>query len=234
MTQLPQPDLNLPPIYARSLETLYQHCYAQLAQFQLTRNPSVDSSSCDEILRRAASGDVQAFATLWEISRPLIRQHCPPAWRYVIDDVEQEVARRLVFRFQHSKTPYQAGSFAAYRTYVNTTLTSVCLHMRRHLREAETLDENRAELAGGDTYREVDRHLIFSRCEALLPDELHRAVFRRRIVHGEDIAAIVAFLQPNHPEITTKKVYRIAEHCIQLLSTLPEVRDMFESDGGNK
>lgn len=230
----PVPD---PPLRARSLDQLSQACQAQIDQFQRTRNRQGDSSSCDEILRRAAQGDSAALETLLALSLPLIRRQCPPDLRQRMDDVQQLVAERLIRKFHNRESPYRAGSFAEYRTYLNCTITSVCRNMQERERSAESLEMLYAtsgfEPAHPDSTEEVIRHLLFARCETLLPDDRHREIFRRRIVRREDVATIVRDLQAVAPDMTTSDVYRIAEHCLVILKNLPEVRAMFESDGGN-
>lgn len=238
MIQSHQPVPDPLSLQARPLEQLCQECQTQLQQFQRVRNRHVDSSSCDEILRRAAQGDAEALDILLTISLPLIRQHCPPALRQSSDDVQQLVAERLIRKFRSSDSPYQAGTFAAYRVYLNKTIMSVCSNLQQRDRPTESLERLQASIGfepaqPDGPVTDLYRHVLFARCEALLPDAWHREVFRRRIVRQDDVATIIRDLQPGMPHLTHQDVYRVAAQCILILSKLPEVRDMFESDGGN-
>lgn len=236
MPHHPQPIEDLPPISTRSLSQLRQECQAQLDRFRRTHNRDVASRSCDEILRRAAAGDAAAFDVLWEISIPLVRSHCPPELLFAIDDVQQLVAERLIRKFRSRTSPYRAEGFAAYRTYLNLTLKSVCLNMQQRDPACESLNRlhttRRLEAVEPSTIRRVERLLMLQRCMALLPDDLHREVFRLRIVLQEEVETIVAELQPLAPGLTLREVYRLAERNIRLLRNMPEVREMLEIDGG--
>ncbi len=236
MPHHPQPVDDLPPIGKRSLSQLRQECQAQLDQFRRTRDRDVASRSCDEILRRAVAGDAAAFDALWDISIPLVRSHCPPELLVAIDDVQQLVAERLIRKFRSRTSPYRADGFAAYRTYLNLTVKSVCLNMQQRDPACESLNRlhatRRLEPVEPSTIRSVERLLVLQRCMALLPDDLHREVFRRRIVLQEDVSTIVTELQPLVPGLTTQDVYRLTERSIRLLRSMPEVREMLEIDGG--
>ncbi len=224
---------------AQPLAALCQECAAQLAQFARSHRREVASHSCDEILRRAVAGDAEAFAALWTFTLPLVRQHCPPVLRPTLDDVAQLVAERLLRRFRNRQPPFQAGTFAAYRTYVNLTLKSVCLNLQQRTKPLHSLEAMHAAtgfdpVGAQSATHDVQRMLLLRRCLLLLPDDLHREVFRRRIVLQEEVASVLQAVQAIAPGTTQREVYQAAARCIQMLSSLPEVHAMFESDGGNE
>ncbi len=233
MTSALPPDLD-PTLNVKPLAELQQHCESQITAFQRSRDGRQDSSSCEEILRRAAAGDGDAFALLWAITIPFVRQNCPPQCRDSLDDLQQEVAIRLMKKFRHPIAPYRAGSFAEYRIYVNVTIRSVCSNAQRSPYAAPVSLEARRDIHATPMTQEVLRHVFYNRCEALLPDALHREAFRHRFVRMEEIADIVVALRVRFPDITTKHVYRIIERCMDLLKAHPEVREMLESAGGNE
>jgi DNA-directed RNA polymerase specialized sigma24 family protein len=220
-----------PPLDSLSLDDLQRRCEAQLAAFHQSRDRSLASPSCEEILRRAAQRDADAFARLWQVSAPLARKLCPAQCRAEADDLLQEVAISLLRKFRHATSPYQSRSFAEYRNYLKLTVAHACFKQPR-LPPTLTLDA----LAVAPSQPPADtvmRHAFYERCLTLLPDELHREAFYRRFVRGEDPDAIAAALRDRDPTMTTKNVYRLIENCIKRLAILPEIRDMLESDGGN-
>lgn len=214
-----------------ALDDLHSRCEAQLAAFQQSRDSRQDSRSCEEILRRAANRDQAAFELLWLISIPLVRKLCPVRCRPDLDDLQQEVAINLLRKFRHLTSPYQARSFAEYRTYLHTTVFHTCLKMPR-VTPTVALEALRFE-PGQAATDVVMRYAFYERCLVLLPDELHREAFRRRFVLDEDPETIAAALRDRDASLTIKVVYRLIERCIKLLAKLPEVGDMLESDGGN-
>ncbi|NTW03339.1 MAG: hypothetical protein HGA19_19040 [Oscillochloris sp.] len=113
MTSSPQPD-RAPVLRVMSLAELHRHCDAQLALFQRSHNSGQDSSSCEEILRRAASGDGNAFVLLWEITIPLIHPNCPPQCRDTLDDLQQEVAIRVINTLATTLTISATDAVTAY------------------------------------------------------------------------------------------------------------------------
>ncbi|WP_129670882.1 RNA polymerase sigma factor [Candidatus Chloroploca sp. Khr17] len=215
------------PLGSLALDDLHSRCEAQLAAFQQSRDNRQDSRSCEEILRRAANRDQAAFARLWLISIPLVRKLCPVQCRPDLDDLQQEVAINLLRKFRHPTSPYQARSFAEYRVYVHTTVVHTCLKMPRRAPTVD-LEALRVQPSQGEATDAVMRYAFYDRCLELLPDELHREVFRRRFVLDEDPATITAALRDRDASLTIKAVYRLIERCIKLLRTLPEIRDMLE------
>ncbi|MBP1468064.1 sigma-70 family RNA polymerase sigma factor [Candidatus Chloroploca sp. M-50] len=211
-----------------TLDDLYSRCEAQLAAFQQSRDSRQDSRSCEEILRRAANRDEDAFAWLWRISIPLVRKLCPVQCRGDLDDLQQEVAINLLRKFRHPTSPYQARSFAEYRVYLHTTVFHTCLKMPR-ISPAIALESLRFEPSQGEETDAVMRHAFYERCLVLLPDELHREAFRRRFVLHEDPATIAAALRDRDASLTIKDAYRLIERCIKLLAKLPEIGDMLEA-----
>ncbi|PDV98959.1 RNA polymerase sigma factor [Candidatus Viridilinea mediisalina] len=214
------------------LEMLQARCEAQLATFRRSRDQHQDSSSCEEILRRAAAQDAYAFDYLWSLTIPLVRTYSPAACRLILDDLQQEAALRLWRRFQHATIPFQAASFAAYRNYVRTTVVHVCQHLQRE-RHYASLAYVAEPLDPSSFVGELLRYALYERCLALLPDALHRAVFYRRFVLGEDSATIAAALAQQFPDLTKQRVSRVVEACPKRLAAIPEIREMLESDGGD-
>ncbi len=223
------------PLGTRSLDALRAECQAQVRRFQ--QHQDRDSSSCDEILRRAASGDPAALTTLLELSLPFIRQHCPAALRDHVDDVQQLVAERLIRKFRHPESPYQASTFAAYRSYLNLTIHSVSITWLERDHPADSLERLASARGFAPAHATMESMTLriarLKRCLELLPEDLYREVFRRRIVWGDGVAKVVAALQATHPTLTTQDVYRVTERSIVFLSKLAEVREMFEADGGH-
>ncbi|NCC31628.1 MAG: sigma-70 family RNA polymerase sigma factor [Chloroflexia bacterium] len=211
-----------------SLDDLQSRCEAQLAAFQQSRDSRQDSRSCEEILRRAANGDEDAFARLWLISIPLVRKLCPIQCRDDLDDLLQEVAINLLRKFRHPTSPYQARSFAEYRVYVHTTVVHTCLKMPRRAPTVD-LEALRIEPSQGEATDVVLRYAFYDRCLELLPDELYREAFRRRFVLDEDPATIAEALRDRDASLTIKDIYRLIERCIKLLAKLPEIRGMLEA-----
>lgn len=216
------------------LVDLQQQCEAQLAAFRRSQDTQQDSSCCEEILRRAADGDDDAFALLWSVTITFVRQYCPHQCRHMLDDIEQDVGLRLLHKFRHSTSPYRAGTFAAYRLYVRRTIQSVCINTHRSQHATMVSIESHSYLHSGSMDQVVMRHMFYNRCEALLPNALQREIFRRRIVQREEIADIVAALQDCHPDINIDRVYRLSEHTVNILRNHPEVREMLESTEENE
>ncbi len=230
------PDHNPADLHSTSLSDLHQQCEEQLAAFRRSRNTQQDSSSCEEILRRAADrdGDEAAFSLLWVITAAFVRQTCPPQCRPFLEDIEQEVGLRLFRRLRLSPSPYRAGSFAGYRLYVNLTIKNACTNLHRSHDIKHASLEFHPNISSPSMTKEVLRHMLFNRCEALLPDALHREIFRRRLVQHESVEDIVAALKDRYPDITPHHVHRIREGIVRRLRRDPEVREMFDSLGENE
>lgn len=221
----------------KPLHLLCDECLDQLARFrQLLTSPS---PSCEEILRRAAAGNVAALETLLTISVPLLAKN----WRYRRyhaddEDLVQMALIRITGKFRNAESPYQARSFAEYRSYINMVMQSVVSNAARQHDSADSLDmlkdKHRVEPSQPGTERQIELRLMLERCEELLRTSLEREIFRRRIVFRDSVEEIVEALQHQYPDIKTKDVYRLAERAIRYLSQLPEIRAMWESDWGNQ
>lgn len=216
-----------------ALAELVQDCQRQIERFRL--GTSRDSSSCDEILRRAADQNQAALGSLIEVSLPLIAKRRPSALRHRVDDLQQIVSERLTRKFKNVESPFEATSFAAYREYLNKTILSAAYDMGRRERQTESLDTI------GDTavlsrqvseMDQVDKRMRLQRCMELLPNDRMRIVFRHRFVLEETTDETVASLRQQGLEVTKVEVFRLVERGIVYLSKLPEVREMFEADGG--
>src|SRR4051812_1097734 len=88
------------------LSDVHQQCQEALSRFKRTKDPGTDSRSCAEIIRRAAArGEAALGLLIHDISYPRIAEWCRSKLRsfglthHDIEDVQQEVGRRLVRKF---------------------------------------------------------------------------------------------------------------------------------------
>ena len=108
-----------------ALLQLEQECQEAIDEYQRTRNSNTDSSSCVEILQHAARGEKEAIGVILALSRSLIEQKCPPDLRPHVEDIIQNVTRRLIKKFYNQKSPFRVTTFPKYRVYVKTTTANV-------------------------------------------------------------------------------------------------------------
>ncbi|MEI6775576.1 MAG: hypothetical protein WCK70_01615 [Chloroflexales bacterium] len=231
---------------AQTLDDLATQCTQQLHRFKLVRDR--DTSSCTEILRRAAHDQhTAAIEMLIRLSIPLVRTKCPLDLRDEIEDWLQEVLLLLSAKMLSRTSPYTVrppppDPFAAYRTFMIVTAHHFSLQVRlarqRQL-ATDSLDHLR-DVAGYEPAQptsstaQVERMLVLERLLVLIREPLDREIFRLRFVRGLDPdETVVQLVQQGFPYVVKQDVFRSVERSIRVLSTLPEVREMFESAAGN-
>ena len=199
-----------------SLSDLHQRCQQAVDEYKRSRNSKTDSSSCVEILRRAARGENEAIGVILLISRPFIEKKCPPQLKPHCEDIVQNVNIRLIKKFRNQKNPFQVTTFPRYRVYLNTTIANVIYNVRENNPVTISLDLL-TEVQGfepeqPDRSQEIENLMLFQQLLDLLDDPLEREIIRRRYGIGEKSAAIAKELG-----VELKKVYRIAERAIRHL-----------------
>jgi RNA polymerase sigma factor (sigma-70 family) len=205
-----------------SLSDLDQLCQQAVDEYRRSRNNKTDSSSCVEILRRAARGENEAIGVILLISRPLIEKKCPHDLRQHCDDIVQNVNIRFIKKFRNQKNPFQVTTFPRYRVYLNTTVANVIYNVREKHPYTESLDQL-TEVQGfepvqPDNSQEIENLMLFEQLLALLHDPLEREIIRRRYGIGEKSADIAVALG-----LDLKKVYRIAERAVRRLKKKSEL-----------
>src|SRR5690349_10455350 len=135
------------PLTERTLELLLQECQEQIEEYSRDQKPENDTSSCDEILRRASEQDVAhtddvltadaqlkdeftyvqlkdelAFSQLLEVSRSLIQKNCPKDLREMIEEVQAKIWIKLIRKFHNPGSPYKADGFVRYRSYLKVVM----------------------------------------------------------------------------------------------------------------
>lgn len=222
-----------------ALPGLQHPCQTALDAFHQTHTRHPATTSCDEIVRRAATGDRAALQLLLELSYPLLdrwlRRHAPA--HLTPDDlaqVRQEVVLRISTKFTHRDSPFQAQGFPSYRKYLHTAARWVLLNLLQDPTQAHnmppvSLDEmqavNHPQQPTVDATTAVEHKLVRERLLTLLPDAHMREVFRRYF-QRESVEEIAAALR-----LTRQEVYRLTERAVRFLSGIPEVREMLEADG---
>lgn len=214
-----------------SLSVLVDQCGSQIREFK-NDNFSTDSSSCLEIVRRAAGGNNAALGKLLEISEPIIRQKCPAQLQDKVDDVVQTTQRRLTHRLAKYNPPFRASTFAEYHTYLNLTIKSVVSNMIRDEKHEESLDG----LTEGVGYEPqtpspadfIERRILWEKILDQLSDPLERKAVEHRYGLGESVGEVVEALQIQSPSITKKAVYRLLEHALRRLKNNPTVQKLLE------
>lgn len=199
-----------------SLSDLHQLCQQAVDEYKRSRDSKTDSSSCVEILRRAARGEKEAIDVILLISRPFIEKKCPPQLKFHCEDIIQNVNLRLFKKFRNQKSPFQVTTFPKYRVYLNTTIANVIYNVRENNPAITSLDqlteEQGFEPEQADRSQEIENLMLFQELLELLEDPLERQIIRRRYYYGQKSAAIAKEL-----ELDLKKVYRIAERAIRRL-----------------
>ncbi len=226
----PTPD----PLEALALAELAGQCRDALDRFRRTGARSTDSRSCAEIVRRAARHDQDALGVMIrDISYPRIEEWCRSKLRSFgltpqdVEDVQQEVANRLVRRFGRGQTPYNPGTLAEYYAFLLLTTRRLIIDMQAERRTSaaaslDYLQEEKGYEPSDPTFAdEVERRMRFERFLELLPDTQMRDVFQRRLGLDESASEVAQALG-----IEKGEVYRLTERAVRILAANPEVRDM--------
>lgn len=205
-----------------SLSDLARLCQQAVDEYKRSRNNNTDSSSCVEILRRAARGENEAIDVILLISRPFIEKKCPRELKVHCDDIIQDVNIRLLKKFRNQKNPFKVTTFPEYRVYLNTTTFNVIYNVREKNPYTESLDQL-TEIQGfepeqPDNSQEIENLMLLEQLLALLDDRLEREIIRRRYGIGEKSADIAVALG-----LDLKKVYRIAERGVRHLKKKSEL-----------
>ena len=218
-----------------SLEDLCKACLDELAQYRRKAAPSNETRSCLEILRRAAAQDPIAIGVLLlRISYPLVAAYCSDDLKAWVEDVQQEVALRLLRKFMNREQPYRVTSFPAYLKYLKLTVRSVICNLQEQNRTAESLEESAEDQDAGpmSDVANPDRAALARRLLAALPDPLQRECLERRYLLGQSPAEIAADLQPLYPEVTKAQVYRWVQRGLSKLRKTLAVSALSEPEAG--
>lgn len=226
-----------------ALEPLCATCQQQLQRFRLYREP--DTSSCDEILRQATAHSEPAISCLCEVTFPLIRPRCPPVIRRVADDWAQDVLLLVMQKMRNRESPYRVNPppprpFVAYRSFVDVVGRRVAYNYAERERgmPQSSIDQIQAEGSSEppdprSDLAELYKRLRFERLLVLIPKPLDREIFRLRFAQDLGTDETVAALGRQGVVTSKRDVQRSVERTIRYLSTLPEVRGLFEDDDGN-
>lgn len=175
-----------------------------------------DLSSCLEILRRAIKerDGAALYTLLVEISYPLIAKRCPTSLLHRLDDVQQEVALRLLRHFTDPDKPFEIRSFPEYLNYLSLTVKTVTCRMFKYeqviaLSEDCVQDDPQSENVG-------QTELALRVLDAL-PNPLQRECLRRRYLLEQSPDEIAEALRPLYPDITKERVYRALERGLRWL-----------------
>jgi hypothetical protein len=221
-----------------TLESLCAACERQLLGFRLRGER--DTASCDEILRQAAAHDDPAISALIQVSEPLARRNCPLRRPALIDDWAQEVLLQIVVKMRNRASPYvikppPPRPFVSYQAYLKITGRNLAYDMLRAEPDRSDLSLEQAQAASGDQIAdphsdlaELERLMRFERLLEYIRRPLDREIFRLRFdLHLSPDAAAEALGQQGL-EVTKQQVFRSVERSIRYLSTIPEVRGLFE------
>jgi hypothetical protein len=223
----------------QAIERLQQDCIDALESYKRSHAASTDVSSCAEIVRRAAKRDDDALGVLLGISYRLVEQKCPDDLRSSIDDVQQEVALRLIRKFHNEDSPFRASTFPAYRSYLNLTIRSVVENMRERRqkwesknRELEKLELEKADFKSRDLSALVDSdgYQTFRTLSRVLADPIQREVIWCRHVLDQSPDEITEALRLLSLEITKQEVYRLLERGIRRLRKRPKGQGLFQEN----
>lgn len=221
-----------------ALEALCAACEQQLQRFRLRGEP--DTASCDEILGRAATHDDPAIAALVQVSEPLVRRHCPLRRREQIDDWVQEVLLQIVLKMRNRASPYRIKPppprpFVAYQAYLKVTGRNLAYdRLRAESRQSElSIDHIQAESGDGiadprSDIAELEKLMQFEGLLEQIRKPLDREIFRLRFGLHLSPDETVEALNAQGQVLTKSQVFRSVERTIRYLSTLPEVRELFE------
>lgn len=226
-----------------SLDTLCTACQQQLQDFR--KRGSADTASCDEILRRAASYDESALDTLLQISKTLIERHCPVALRNQRDDWVQDILLHIAQKLRNRQSPYRIHPpppqpFVAYQSFLKIVRQHITYNYSAfEQRQPNSLDALQTQV--GDVIAsvksdigELHKQMRFERLLALIPKPIDREIFRMRFQLHLSTDETVDALNATGYAITKKMVQRSVERTIRHLSTIPEVRELFEDEVGNE
>jgi hypothetical protein len=127
------------PLHDRPLEQLQHECLLRLDNLQLSGDKKVDTSSCDEILRRAseqnANGlgklkDTQVFETLISVSRPLIDKLRPSELGWRAEELQRLVVEQLEVEFSSGNNSLFSSQFAVYQAHLQAIIINVSVHIQ--------------------------------------------------------------------------------------------------------
>ena len=221
------------------LKQLCEECLAQLEAFQRTRDAQTSTTSCEMILRRAASGDESALAVLIEIIAPLIGRNVPPDQRDDREELVQQVLIRIMGRLRRTELPFEVRSFAAFRDYLNVTLRSVIVRNSRQrygnessldaLQVSEGFDPSENSLSD-----QVENRMRLERCLTLIDNPRAQAIFRHRFLYGESLEETVQSLSAQDESLDRTTASQLLSVALRRLAKLPEVREMFESESNSE
>ncbi len=221
-----------------TLDSLCAACEQQLQRFRLRGER--DTTSCDAILQRAVTHDDPAITALIQVSEPLVRRQYPLRQRDVIDDWIQDVLLQITVEMRNRESPYVINSpppkpFVAYRAYLKITGRNLAYDQIRAESGSFTVSIEQAQAESGDEI--ADPHSDIAELEKLLRFEwllerirkpVDREIFRLRF--GLDLSPdeTVEALRQQGWDVAKSQVFRSVERSIRYLSTLPDVRDLFE------
>ncbi len=225
--------LLIPHSEGSSLDVLLEECRAQVKAFKDGVNRG-DSTSCAEIVRRAATGDDAALGTLLhDISRPIVEQKCRRQPHDVLEEIVQEVNLRLVRKFHNQKSPFRAGAFAEYHNFLNLTIHSVVYNLQtrgERFASLEALYDNYGiEPVALEPIAEIEQRTILNELLEVLLTPLEREALYRRYIIGETPGQIAEALRLIEPDMTQKKVQRLVERTLRKLRNNPLVQHLMQA-----
>ncbi|MEM7535058.1 MAG: sigma-70 family RNA polymerase sigma factor [Chloroflexota bacterium] len=209
----------------RPLAQLRVECQKQISTYHKTQTE--ESQSCLEIVRRAATGDIDALTILCEMNQQFVYPRCPSELYDQREDILQEVNIRLTRRFQNQQKRFTTSSFGEYRSYINTILDSVLRNPPFIKVVPDSLDaileQVGSEPSIPDNTQEFLRYELADAILAILTDRMEREAFRRRMILEQSYEEIVEELRPLDPDMTKQKVYRLVERALRRIKKDPRL-----------
>lgn len=203
-----------------SISALLQDCSSQIRAFERRNDIKDDSPSCGEIVRRAATGkDAESLGILlYEVTKPLIERICPKdLWPHK-DDLIQEVLLRLLRKFRHPASPFNAQGFPAYRIYLNFTVRKAATSLRQPAAPSlDALMEQGVELGKVEQESQLERNEAAQQILRRITHPIGREIIRRLYVENENYDEILVALQATDPNFKKKQIYKLAENAMKQL-----------------
>ncbi|MFV9505621.1 MAG: hypothetical protein AB4911_13790 [Oscillochloridaceae bacterium umkhey_bin13] len=227
-----------------------RQCQQQLERFRTSDgDKNNDVSSCNEVLALALTRDEAAVHCLLAVTVELIRHRCPITLREQQDDWIQEIVFAITRKLHHSTNPYQIlppppQAFIAYQAYLDTTQRHATIkylqRQKRDMHESIDVVTVHTPLADPEIPAEtIHKRLIFARLCDLIPEASDQRIFYLRFADERSTDEVVSlllaegWLKPDGNPYQKNDVSRSVERTTRKLSRIPEVGEMFESDGNS-
>jgi len=208
------------------IKILLCECSSQIKHFHFTHDTKSDSASCGEIIHRAAAGNSEALGVLlYDVTKPLVEQRCPPDLQAQSDDLIQEVLLRLLKKFHHPTSPFIAQGFPAYRHYLNLTIKKSISLLRQpdiHIPLEGAIDQsamaiNQLTMADKEIAQVIEDQETAGEILRRITNPTGREIIRRRYINNESYDDILVALQLVNPKLNKKKIYKLAENSLKQL-----------------